>query len=135
MIEKFEDLEIGEEDEEDAVAIKVKDKLGLSLEEMKNALKVFLLSNADRMAEDMMNIAPYGDYGELIEDKAPMSKFLQEDVSKIENWKLNYIKSGKDSNISFIFLSSAVDDGDVFRGFVVVSFSGKILHTFCQGDN
>jgi hypothetical protein len=135
MIEKFEDLEIGEEDEEDAVAIKVKDKLGLSLEEMKNALKVFLLSNADRMAEDMMNIAPYGDYGELIEDKAPMSKFLQEDVSKIENWKLNYIKSGKDSNISFIFLSSAVDDGDVFRGFVVVSFSGKILHAFCQGDN
>jgi len=134
MVEKLEDLDISYEDKPEDIDKKIKEKLGMSFEDMHKALAIYIEKNAEEIVSDMMNIAPYGEYWELIEDTDGMAKFLRSDVVKPENWEIHSIKVIGDNSIQFVFSSKAVDDGDNFKGFVVVTFAGKMLHAFCTGE-
>jgi len=134
MIESFKDLDLTKEDEAEDIERKVKEKLGLSFNQMHESLANYINDNVDIVVADMINVAPYGDYGELIEDIGGMVDFLKLEVIKPENWKLEGIKSMNEQALQFRFSSDAVDDGDTFKGFVVVSFTGKIQHAFCHGE-
>jgi len=134
MIESFKDLEITKEDEAEDIEKKVQEKLGLSFSQMHERLANYINDNVDIVVADMINIAPYGDYGELLEEVDEMVTFLKSDVVKTENWKLEGVKSMNEQALQFRFASTAVDDGDTFKGFVVVSFAGKIQHAFCHGE-
>ena len=134
MINDISDLDLKEEDSIQVLEDKIKSKLGLSLPDMVSSLNKFIKDNLLEVCDDFVNIIPYGDYGNLIEDKESMAAFLVEEASKTDNWKLFYIVPS-DSNpelIQFVFNNLSVDEGDVFQGHVFVSKSGKIRHSFTQ---
>jgi hypothetical protein len=156
MIEKFEDLGFGALDEEvegepaptsieeynnqrmaKAEAI-IKEKLGLSVDELKQRLSSYVVANAEELTLTLVNIAPLGDYSKLLEDNDGMAEFLKSEAHKVEHWKLNKISPSdvNDKLLSFEFANDSIDDGESFQGFVFVSFQGKIRHAFAQGcDN
>lgn len=108
--------------------------LTIGFAECAEALSKFLLERGEECLEDMFNLAPYGDYAQLTEDKEVMLKFLQEEAIKPENWiiQLVEIKKKGDQLIEILFFNKAVDDGDILKGFVFVGASGKIRHAFAQ---
>lgn len=132
MIEKFEDFGFVTEDKQEQIDAKVQEKLGISLHNMCEALSASIQENADKISENIINMAPYGDYDKFTEDPIKMSDFLKIEAHKPENWKLNYIEMVDDSLIKFAFLCTAIDDGETFEGLVYVSKSGKIRHSFGQ---
>jgi hypothetical protein len=159
MIEKFEDLGLDDLDKDLEEMIKdkksidieefnefrmkraeslIQEKLGLSIDELKSALSNYTVANADELSDQFVNIAPLGDYGELLETTDEKITFLKGEGALAKHWLLRAIRKSdiKENLISFEFLNDSVDDGDVFQGFVYVSFQGKIRHAFTQGcDN
>jgi len=136
MIESFEDFELLPDDKQEDIERKVQEKLGVTFQQMYIQLAEYIKSNVDEIVSELVNIAPHGNYELLIEDedKEGMKQFLLSDVVKPENWNLDRFKVSDSNDIKFIFSSKAVDDGDTFKGFVLVSFTGKIKHAFCHGE-
>ncbi len=134
MVESFKDLLPEEAKTPEEIDKVLQEKLGIGLSEMSKALSDSVLERAEEFAEELMNIAPYGDYSKLTEDPEVIIKFLKEEASKPENWKIQFIeaKKEKDQLIEFVFFNKAVDDGDILKGFVFVGLSGKIRHAFAQ---
>ena len=140
MIESIEDLELkdifSEEDSKifiEKLNNKLKEKLELSLEDMKLALNNSVKDNAEEICLDLPNIVPYGDYEKLLENNDDMATFLKEETAKDENWILASLEEDRKTNlIKFSFYNKSVDDGASFSGFVFVSKSGKIRHAFSQ---
>lgn len=134
MIESFKDLTFeGCKTEEDAAA-RLQEKLGLTLQECKEALSNSLVIRAEEVVEDLPSCAPYADWDKLMEDPADIQKFLEEEASKPENWEIIffYARKEQDKVAEFVFYNKAVDDGDILKGYVYVGLSGKIRHAFCQ---
>lgn len=137
MIEKFSELDLQPEDEMEVIEQKVKEKLGISIEEMRQALSSYVIENAEELTHEFVNMAPLGDYSKMLEDNDSMSEFLKTEAHKPEHWHLYSVRQS-DANaalISFDFKNKAIDDGEIFSGFVFVSKSGKIRHAFAQGES
>ena len=111
--------------------------LTIGFTECADALASFLLERGEECLEDMINLAPYGDYDKLTEDKGVMLKFLQEEAIKPENWVIQLVEVKKkgDQLIELLFFNKSVDDGDILKGFVFVGASGKIRHAFVQAHS
>lgn len=134
MIESFKDLSFeGCKTEEDA-ATRLQEKLGLALQDCKEALSNSLLIRAEEILPDLPSCAPYGDYDKLMEDPEVIQKFLEDEACKPENWEIVffYARKEQDKVAEFVFYNKAVDDGDILKGYVYVGLSGKIRHAFCQ---
>ena len=138
MIEKFEDLELTDDiDTTEKVDIKLQEKLGLSVASLQDILSKWLLDNAETLTLDFANIAPLGNYENLLEDNDGMANFLKSEAHKPEHWILHAVRmspNDKHNLIVFDFVNKAVDDGDVLKGLVFVSLQGKVKHVFAQGD-
>ena len=132
----FKDLNISSEDTTSEVEAKIKEKLGLEFSAMKEALSTFVKEKAEELSLEFNNIAPYGDYGELLEDNEKMVNFLKEEASLTKNWEIShFMQSDVDpSLLQFIFNNSSVDDGNSFQGHDFVSKNGKIKHAFVRLD-
>jgi hypothetical protein len=157
MIEKFEDLGLDTLDVEEEVEgptqpitleeynkqrmqkaeALVKEKLGVTFDELKQLLSNYTVEHAEELTHEFVNIAPFCDYSKLLEDNDGMAEFLKTEAHKVEHWHLQGIRKSdyKENLVSFEFLNDSVDDGDVFQGFVYVSFQGKIRHAFTQGND
>lgn len=111
--------------------------LTIGFAECAEALGKFLLERGEECLEDMINLAPYGNYDQLTEDKEVMLKFLQEEAIKPENWIIQMVEVKKkgDQLIEILFFNKAVDDGDILKGFIFVGVSGKIRHAFVQAHS
>jgi hypothetical protein len=127
-------LGLTDDDTAETIAVKVQEKMGVSLNLMRERLSQVLVDKAEEFTLELPNIAPLGDYGKLLEDNDQMALFLKEEANKSEYWKLYGLKASdvKKDLVSFIFVNMAVDDGDVFKGFVFLSKTGKIKHVFVQ---
>lgn len=112
------------------------EKLGVSIEQLKQSLSEYVVSHAEELTHEFVNIAPLGDYSKLLEDNDSMAEFLKTEAHKSEHWYLVGISPSdvQKNLISFSFGNKAVDDGENFEGFVYVSFQGKIRHAFAQGS-
>jgi dsDNA-binding SOS-regulon protein len=123
-----------EEYEEDQVAAKIQNKLGTSLEQMKEVLSKSVIDRAEELTLDFVNIAPMGDYDKLLEDNDSMAEFLKMEAHKLEHWKLYkiFVSDVNKDLLSFVFKNIAVDDGENFEGFVFVTKTGKIKHGFAR---
>jgi hypothetical protein len=133
-LEDYENLKDGELDER--IDNILKEKLGLGLENLKTSLHESVKKRAEELALDLPNIAPYNDYGKMLEDNDSMATFLRDEAAKLENWLLFSIADDQKNQtlIKFLFLNKAVDDGRVLQGLVFVSKSGVIRHSFAQVD-
>lgn len=115
--------------------LKLQEKLGLKIIDLQNALCDWIKRNAEELSQEFVNIAPSGDYARLLEDNDSLAVFLKEESAKPEHWKLFGMKPSDNPNmIQFMFDCTVVDDGDTFKGFVFVSKSGKIRHSFAQNQ-
>lgn len=134
MVDSFKELSLNEAKEEGDIDKILKEKLGLSLADCADALSHALQKRAGEFVEELVTVAPYGDYDKLLEDPVGIEKFLREEAHKIENWKIYYVEVKKETDqlIELIFHNKAVDDGDSLKGFVFVGLSGKIRHVFPQ---
>jgi len=136
MVEKFADLGLDKADSIEEVEKKIQEMLGVSVLEMRQALSSYVLDKAEDLTHEFVNVAPMGDYGKLLEDNDSMADFFKTEAHKTEHWLLKEV-APSDVNkelITFRFANDAVDDGDIFTGFVYVSMLGKIKHAFAQGE-
>lgn len=132
---KFLDLEQYEDQE--SVAKKIEDKMGIAVQAMRNSLSQWVLEHAEELSLDFVNIAPLGDYEKLIEDNDGMAEFLKTEAHKPEHWLLYGIRVSDVNRalISFVFMNSAVDDGDVLKGLVFTNKTGVIRHCFATVES
>lgn len=138
MVDKFADLGLDKAESAEEAEKLIQEKLGLSVAEMKQALSNYVVANAEELTHTLVNIAPLGDYGKLLEDNDSMAEFLKTEAHKVEHWELHAARTTDVRNdlLSFEFSNDAIDEGESFQGFVFVSFQGKIKHAFAQGcDN
>lgn len=135
VLKDFDKLEVHEI--EAKISEILQDKLNLNLESLRNSLCESVKNRAEELVLDLPNIAPYNDYGKLLEDNDSMATFLRDEAAKLENWLLNSIQEdNKNKNLfKFFFLNKAVDDGHVLEGIVFVNKSGVIRHAFAQVDS
>lgn len=137
MVEKFADLGLEKAESIEEAEKMIQEKLGITSLEMKQALSNYVVDKAESLTHEFVNIAPLGDYGKLLEDNDGMAEFLKTEAHKPEHWELQAVRASdvNENLLSFEFGNKAVDDGDIFKGFVFVSLQGKIKHAFAQGDN
>jgi cobalamin biosynthesis Co2+ chelatase CbiK len=77
MIEKWEDLDVNfMRDDPEVILEKIKDKLGVTLQDMQSALSQHLTLKYEKVVETAVNIAPHNDFSKLIEDKSEMAIFF-----------------------------------------------------------
>ena len=126
-----------DEYEEENVAIKIEEKLGTSLLQMKEAIGVAVIARAEEFTLEFANIAPLGDYEKLLEDNDLMADFLKTEAYKPQHWKLHTILQSDVNKelLSFHFWNTGVDDGTTFQGFCFTTKTGKIKHAFAQVES
>jgi hypothetical protein len=107
MIEKFEDLDLQDVDTMEQVADKIREKLGVSIEEMQQALSSHVVEKAEALTHEFVNIAPLGDYSKLLEDNDSMAEFLKTEGHKPEHWVLYGVRQSdvNENLISFKFFN------------------------------
>lgn len=133
MIEKIEDLDVAKSDSIEEVEKVIIEKLGVSFPDMIKAICAFIQNEAEKLTEDFVNIVPNGDYSLLIEDPDSMAEFLRNEAAKETSWKIeSFAPDAKKPMIQFVFANTVVDEGESFKGYVYVSFSGVIRHAFAQ---
>lgn len=138
MIEKVEDLGLGDKLTPEEADLILKEKLGLSLADMAGALQLYTQDHAEELAANFIIIIPHGDYDRLLEDPKKIAQFIREEASKPESWTGKTLRLHNDKKqppmIKVTFTNKVVDEGDSMEGYVFVSFAGKILHAFVVGD-
>jgi len=143
MIESVKDLgleeavkDLKDEEVEGVVDSLLQEKMGIGLEALRAKLEESLKNRADELALDLPNIAPYNDYGKMMDDFGSMSEFLRDESSKPENWIIHSIMDDAKNKalVKFTFVNKSVDDGHTLQGLVFVSKSGVVRHAFAQVD-
>ncbi len=136
MIEDIKDFDIQQKDPVEVWDQKIKEKIGISIKDLQQALSAAVIDKAEALTHEFVNIAPLGNYENLLEDNDSMAEFLKIEASKPEHWLLRTIQfnATNSSLIEFSFVCNAVDNDD-FVGFVFVSKAGKIRHAFAQNNN
>jgi len=134
-------LNIAKEDTPEQREAKIEAVLGVSIEKMRQALEKKIQEQADKLVPDLINVAPYGDYGNLIEDSDKIIGFLKEEASQAKNWKITAItldggeRLGESDGFGFSFVNTAVDEGDLLYGRVFVGGGGEIRHVMVYVDD
>lgn len=134
MIKNLTDIPLKDSKSPEEMDKMLREHLGIGFSECAQALSESLMSRADELMVDMINLAPYGDYDKMTEDPIVILNFLKEEAAKPENWEIQFveIKKTQDQLMELVFFNKAVDDGDLLKGFVFVGLSGKIRHAFAQ---
>jgi hypothetical protein len=136
-IEKYADLGLKDEHKIEEVEAILQEKMGIKLDDLRQAIGNYVQSHSEEMSQQFNNIAPLGDYSNLLEDRDSMSFFLKDEAFKNEHWKLFQIEphTVHKNLLHFTFKNSAIDDGNTCRGFAFVSLSSKLRHAFARGDD
>jgi len=136
MVSDFKELDFASDETPEQWDAKIQEKLGISLADMKSALSQYVKDKAEKLSSTFINIAPFGDYGLLMEDHEEMVKFLRTEVCKPEYWTVEsaYTNPDSPSLLQFTFCCTVIDDGDTFKGHVYVSKTGIIRHAFAQAN-
>jgi len=135
MIESLDELVFAPEDTEEQIWAKLKDMIGVEQEQITASLSKMTVDKSNSIVNQFENIAPHNDYGKFLTTESDMAYFIENEASKPENWDLIDVSVNSDKNlVNFKFLNKAVDDGNSLAGFVWVSKTGKIKHTYAQNE-
>jgi hypothetical protein len=132
MVADWKELGLVDGGGEEQWSQQIKEKLGLSVDELKSAISKWMETHAEELSLTFLTVAPYGDYGKMMEDNDSMAEFFRKEASKLEHWKLSGGKTEGENMFQFCFDCQAVDEGESLRGYVYVSKLGKIRHVFAQ---
>ena len=133
-LKSFKDLSFEDIDTIEKIDAVLKENLGTGLTECAEALCVSLKVRAEELSPDVINIAPYGKFEDLLENQDQITAFLRDEAAKPENWKLQYIDIKKDNDqlLEAVFMNTSCDEGESLSGYVFLGLSGKIRHCFPQ---
>lgn len=139
MIEGIKDLGLNDLDPTDKeLPVKLNaiivEKLGISVDELKERMSKYLVDHAEDLTVEIPNIAPLGDFGNLIEDNEGMAQFLKTEACKLEHWILCGISEVDKPlrMLRFDFACTAVDDGESCTGKIFLGMNGKIKHAMVE---
>ena len=107
MPDSFKDIPFGEAKESEEIDKILQEHLKIGLAECAEALSKALLERAEELAPELTSLAPYGDYDKLTEDTDTIIKFLKEEATKTENWKILFF-------FNFIFFNF------IFKLYIIV---------------
>jgi hypothetical protein len=138
MIEKIEDLGLKDldpkaEDYLTQIDNLLQEKMNISFAALKAPILSYIQSHAEELSIEFPNIAPKGDYSNMIEDNDGMTAYFK--GLKEEDFKIAGIdEDEKFGLLKFIFICTAIDDGDgdSFEAFTYVTKAGKVKHSFAQ---
>jgi len=134
MIESFKDLGIAETASFEELDLIIKEKLGVCSTDMAEKISAYMIENVEKIGSSFVTLSPFGDYSKAIEGESEINKFIHNEASKPENWKLYYaqVSETNPSLMEFVFHCLAVNDGEELKGYAYISKSGKIRHVFAQ---
>jgi|SRR5579859_612883 len=123
-----------ENDTKEQFLDKVKNKLGDNcVIEMQNALSKSVIKRAEELSVDCINIAPFGAYNKILEEKDLIINFLKTEAHKPDYWNLFRLEFNPIKElIVFYFYNSSVDTGETLSGLVFTTKTGKIKHAFAK---
>jgi hypothetical protein len=115
----------------------LQEHLHISLQDCYESLSESLKNRAEELLPEMFNLAPYGDYNAMMEEPQDMLQFLIEEAAQPKNWVVQFLDVRKqdDQLLELMAYNTAVDDGDILKGFVFIGLSGTIRHAFAQIHN
>jgi hypothetical protein len=134
MVDSIKDISFDDAKKIEDIDKILQENLHVSLAQCAEALAASLQERAEEYVEELVTVAPHGDYGKLIEEPEAILKFLKEEAYKPEHWIIEMLgaKNEKDQIIEIVFQNKAIDDGDMLKGYVFVGLSGAIRHAFPQ---
>jgi hypothetical protein len=132
-VSDFKDLKFEAENIEQ-LDLEIQKKVGISFQTMKESLQNSLSARAGELVSEFKTIAPNGDYSVVLEDEVEMLSYLRDEASKSNNWEFEYVQvcESNSSLLEFVFYNRAVNEGEELKGYVYVSKSGQIRHSFAQ---
>ena len=136
-MEDFKEFDLSKLEGVEQIEAYIQEKMGASFSEIKARLSANAKDKAEELTHEFTNIAPYGEYDKILEDNDSMADFLRAEAAKDENWileSLEVVKTGGQDCLQCMFVNKAVDDGTSLEGHVWLSKSGKIRHSFVQGN-
>lgn len=133
----IQDMGISGKETPEEIEAKIEEKLGLKMDDLRQALEACTKEHVEELGKDFITLAPYGDYGKLLEDENQIAAFLKEEASLAKNWTLSYLEQTDTRLVSellleFVFDNSAMDPDEALRGLVYVGAGGKIKHVFVR---
>lgn len=132
------DLETDLQGTSEEVKAKLEEKLGIKITDLREALEKYTQEHAADLGKDFITLAPYGDYGKLLEEENEIASFLKEEASLAKNWSLVYLEQADTRLVSemlleFVFINTAMDEDEALRGIVYIG-AGKIKHVFVRNQ-
>lgn len=117
---------------------RLKEKLGVSIEDLQNVLSKKAIEDAEKLTVQMKNIAPHGDFSKLIENNQEMAEWMKTEGHKPENWAIEEIFDDPNMRLKFLirlrFSNRAVDEGETIFGTVLLSKNGVVRHSMVQAS-
>jgi len=139
LINDIKDLELEKIEKGDLKKLEeiIQEKLGISFLSMSERLSNNLKDKAEELTLSFRNIAPNGDYSQLLEDNDSMATFLKESASNVDNWNILGLDpvQGHPELIHFTFGNKGVDDGQTLTGHVFINKSGVVRHSFVSVED
>jgi len=110
----------------------VQKALNISIKDVRTMLQDFVSSNIEELCKDVVSIAPYDKYENLLDDVPSISKFMASEGNKSKNWKLRWVKSIVQDDtplVMFSFDNLAADNGTIVKAYVFVDKDGEQLYS------
>lgn len=133
------DLEIDFEGTSEEVKAKLEEKLGIKITDLREALEKYTQEHAGELGKDFITLAPYGDYGKLLEEENEIASFINEEAALAKNWALAYLEQAdtrlvSENLLEFVFINTAMDEDEALRGIVYIGAGGKVKHVFVRNQ-
>lgn len=127
------------EETTEQVEAKIEATWEIKFADLRKTLEACTVEVSAKLAEDMITVAPYQDYGKLLEEQEAIYTFLRDEGSLAKNWKLAMVEQTDtrlvaEPLLQLVFDNIAVDEPGTLKGFIYLSMSGKVKHAFVRND-
>ena len=128
------------EDTVEQVEAKIEEIWKVKFSDLRKTLEKCTKEIANKLAEDMITVAPYQDYGKLLEEPEAIAAFIRDEASVPKNWELSMVEETDtrlvaEPLLQLVFDNIALDELGTLRGFIYLSMNGKVKHAFVRSDS
>ncbi len=114
---------------------KLKSHFNINLLDLRDRVAAYVKDNASELALSIAYIVPSGDWSKCLNDDESKQKFLEEEASKSDQWKIQSLgRSNLPKVWTITFKMPTMETDDAFLGYAWVSETGKVKHVFAQAE-